>query len=368
MKILYIAPSFIPSRTANSVHVMKMCNAIGNIGHDVTLVTRGSNKTISDYNYYDVDNNFRIAKINFFNIRFINSIIFLFFTLFKIIQIKPELIYTRYRFSLILNFLLKIPIIFEDHSPPNGFYKKIIQKALKKNVIKIIVISSALKKIYLHSIPKIKSDKIIIAHDGANPINISSNSTIDTIRLNKKSLNIGYIGHLHKGRGIDMILGIAEKISTHDFHIIGGETKDINYWKDLNKQKNVIFHGYKINSEISKLLIQFDILLAPYQYKVFINSGLNTASWMSPLKVFEYMSAGKAIISSKLDVLEEVLSHNFNALMVKPDNLNDWVNAVNILIEDKQLRERLGNQALKDFKNKFTWEKRVAYILNSALN
>ena len=83
MKILYIAPSFIPSRTANSVHVMKMCNAIGNIGHDVTLVTRGSNKTISDYNYYDVDNNFRIAKINFFNIRFINSIIFLFFTFSK---------------------------------------------------------------------------------------------------------------------------------------------------------------------------------------------------------------------------------------------------------------------------------------------
>ena len=49
MKILYIAPSFIPSRTANSVHVMKMCNAIGSIGHDVSLITRGTNNPINDY-------------------------------------------------------------------------------------------------------------------------------------------------------------------------------------------------------------------------------------------------------------------------------------------------------------------------------
>ena len=115
-----------------------------------------------------------------------------------------------------------------------------------------------------------------------------------------------------------------QEIDFHDFHIIGGDDKDLDFWKSRNKQKNVIFHGYKINSEISELLIQFDILIAPYQYKVFINNGLNTASWMSPLKIFEYMSAGKPIVSSKLNVLKEVLTHNYNALLVKPDDVEEY--------------------------------------------
>ena len=38
MKILYISKSTIPSRTANSVHVMKMCQAFSDIGHDVVLL------------------------------------------------------------------------------------------------------------------------------------------------------------------------------------------------------------------------------------------------------------------------------------------------------------------------------------------
>ena len=38
MKIAYISKSFIPSRTANSIHVMKMCSALAENGHEVTLL------------------------------------------------------------------------------------------------------------------------------------------------------------------------------------------------------------------------------------------------------------------------------------------------------------------------------------------
>ena len=68
MKILYIAPSFIPSRTANSVHVMKMCNALSNIGHKVFLITRGHHHSINDYDYYGVDSKFEILKLRIKNI------------------------------------------------------------------------------------------------------------------------------------------------------------------------------------------------------------------------------------------------------------------------------------------------------------
>ena len=38
MKILYISNSIIPSRTANSIHVMKMCQAFADNGHEVVLL------------------------------------------------------------------------------------------------------------------------------------------------------------------------------------------------------------------------------------------------------------------------------------------------------------------------------------------
>ena len=38
MRILYISKSIIPSRTANSIHVMKMCQALSDNGHDVVLL------------------------------------------------------------------------------------------------------------------------------------------------------------------------------------------------------------------------------------------------------------------------------------------------------------------------------------------
>ncbi len=37
MKIVYVSRSIIPSRTANSINVMKMCNAFASLGHEVVL-------------------------------------------------------------------------------------------------------------------------------------------------------------------------------------------------------------------------------------------------------------------------------------------------------------------------------------------
>ena len=46
MKILYISNSIIPSRTANSIHVMKMCQAFADNGHEVILLAPDKKKKI----------------------------------------------------------------------------------------------------------------------------------------------------------------------------------------------------------------------------------------------------------------------------------------------------------------------------------
>jgi glycosyltransferase involved in cell wall biosynthesis len=87
------------------------------------------------------------------------------------------------------------------------------------------------------------------------------------------------------------------------------------------------------------------------------------ASWMSPLKIFEYMAAGKPIISSDLAVLREILVHEENALLCDPDDIEGWVNSVDRLRRDPQLMLSLATAARYQFDVRHTWEKRAAAVV-----
>ena len=205
----------------------------------------------------------------------------------------------------------KNKIIFEDHSPPTGFYRYLINYMLKK-AYKDCINIERIKKIYSKSCPNIDHCKVIVAHDGADPMKIKDIES-QIINFENNKINCGYIGHLYKGRGINTIINLSNEIRDIYFHIVGGNESDINYWKSKTKNDNIFFHGYFENKLIPPLINQFDILLAPYQEKVFLQNNMNTVKWMSPLKIFEYMSSGKPIISSNLLVLREVLVNEKNA-------------------------------------------------------
>ena len=68
MKILYISKSIIPSRTANSINVMKMCEAFADNGHEVVLLApdiKDKYETGIDniYEFYGVIKNFKVKKL-----------------------------------------------------------------------------------------------------------------------------------------------------------------------------------------------------------------------------------------------------------------------------------------------------------------
>ena len=74
MRILYISKSIIPSRTANSIHVMKMCQAFAENGHEVVLLApdrkQRYEKNINDiYDYYGVKKSFNIKKLIYPNLK-----------------------------------------------------------------------------------------------------------------------------------------------------------------------------------------------------------------------------------------------------------------------------------------------------------
>ena len=102
------------------------------------------------------------------------------------------------------------------------------QLFLEVIILKLVVISDALKK-YLSEY-KLNYNKIEIHHDAANQIDFNK---IKKVKLlgNINKLQIGYVGHLYKGRGIDIIIECAKVLKNFDFNIVGGNEKDICYWE-----------------------------------------------------------------------------------------------------------------------------------------
>jgi len=371
MRIVYISKSIIPSRAANSIHVMKMCQALADNKHNVTLLAPNLKHLYEDkvddvYDFYGVKKNFKIIKLWHPDSKIGAFIYTISIFLYLLVNKKFNLVYGRFLHGCYISSLFKNKVIFEIHSPIYNLkghrlivFKKLIKK---KRFKKLVVISKALKEMYLES-GCLNNQKIQVAHDGADEVT-DFKTKIDLLG-DKKNLKIGYVGHLYKGRGIEMIFECAKHIKDMTFHVVGGLDSDIEYWKKYSKNlkiTNIYFYGFVSPNQVVNYQNSFDIVLAPYSSKVsvFGNKG-NTSKFMSPLKIFEYMSFKKPIIASNLPVLREVLSEK-NSILVDPENMNSWINAINDL-RVKENRENIANTALKDFKN-FTWKSRALQIIN----
>ncbi|MDC3188094.1 glycosyltransferase, partial [Candidatus Pelagibacter sp.] len=376
MKILYISNSIIPSRTANSIHVMKMCQAFADNGHEVVLLAPANNskyeKNVQDiFEFYGVRKNFKIKKLWYPDIKIgtlFYSLSIFFFLLFKR---NFDLVYGRFLHGCYLAALFKKDIVFESHAPiyeEHKLTRKIFSFLVKKiNFKKLVVISEALKKMYLQNTTLVPN-KIDVIHDGADEVKDLNNKVV--LLGNSNNLKVGYVGHLYKGKGIEIIESISDKVSKDiDFHIIGGLEADIQMWKEKIKSKNVFFYGYVPHKEVSSYINSLDICMLPNQKVVLahgaVGGGINISGYTSPLKLFEYMSHKKAIISSDLPVLREVLDTS-NSFLVEHDNSYEWVKAIEKL-KNHYEREKIANKASSDFLS-YTWKNRAKNIVSNLSN
>ncbi len=374
MKITYISSSTIPSRAANSIHVMKMCQAFARNGHEVVLIAPDRKNDVEQgvedaFAFYGVEKCFEIVKLPWLPIKG-RTYIYGLLAGRKAKTLKPDLVYCRNLAGCFFAALFSLPVVFESHGPTEdrGSVSELMFRGLIRSpcLQKLVVITHALKKDYEAKYLQTRG-KIQVAPDGADPI---PEGVIPVELPNKgKRLQVGYVGHLYRGRGVDVIVALAKTCDWADFHLVGGSEKDIVFWKDRTVNlKNIIFHGFVSPVNAERIRVAFDILLAPYQHEVSVSSvnaggGGNTVHWMSPIKIFEYMAASKAIICSDLPALREVMDHDRNVLLCPPDDVDAWENGLKRLRDEPELRHRLGAEANRHFTKNFTWQARAKQLL-----
>lgn len=363
MKILYISTARIPSKTANSVHIIKMCQAFGNIYDEVHLVGI-KNKEVEEniFDYYNVKKNFEIHYLEESTFKYL-------FRLKSLLDtIKPDLVYGRFLHGCALSSLLGYKTIYEVHEInfANTMLSNISFKILKaqNSFKKLVSITQILKNDVLVKYNDIDNDKIIVLPDGADIPN-TQNTTNKLKNFKTGILNIGYVGSMHQGKGVEIVVQLANKMPDFHFHIVGGKNDEVAFWKSKCKYQNIDFYGFIQQNELKNYILYFDICLLPNQKDVLLEGKAtsNIGKYTSPLKMFEYMSYKKPIVTSDLEVIREVLNEE-NSILVKSDDISEWKEAIKIL-KDIVLRKEIANKAYKDFSSKYTWDMRVVKIVKS---
>ena len=366
MRILYVSGSYVPSRRASSVHVMRMCAALARQGHEVVLVTKQSRRrqeagVSDDFAFYGVAPAFRLEKVprpthRGGGLRFLRGVL-------RLDASRPpfDLYYCREPLVAWRLARRRRPVIFEAHGLPSGWWSRRIHRQLfaASTLRRLVVISAALQKRFADRWPAPACGDVMVAHDAANPTQITPPAPPDG-----RPPRLGYVGHLYPGRGVELMLALAELLPSCELHLIGGSETDLARWRGGDRPANVVFHGFIAPARLADLYGKLDILLMPYQQRVAVAGGRSdTSAWMSPMKLFEYMATGRPIIASDLPVLREILVHDENALLMPPADVSAWRDGVSRLLAEPALQRRLGEAARRQQGKHHTWDARARAVL-----
>jgi glycosyltransferase involved in cell wall biosynthesis len=155
-------------------------------------------------------------------------------------------------------------------------------------------------------------------------------------------------------RVIDFIADAGPAAALHLLLIGDGPARD-----DLMKQAEargvsgqVTFTGVVDRSRIIEHIAAFDIALQP-----------DVVSYASPLKLFEYMALGRAIVAPDTANIREVIEDGTNALLFDPEQPDTFRTALAKLCQDGELRRRLGQAAHDTIVNRgFTWARNAVRV------
>jgi len=159
---------------------------------------------------------------------------------------------------------------------------------------------------------------------------------------------IGYYGAIAEWFDIDLVETIARSYSDAALLLIGADT--VNSKRRLGKLPNVTFIGEVSYSELPFYLYGFDLCLLPFKV---IPLTLAT----NPVKVYEYLSAGKPVVSVDLPEMQQ-----FKGLVDIASTNDEFLFYVGQLLARQEKQEMINNR--KAFASTQTWCHRAASLID----
>lgn len=341
-----------------------MAEAFGQNGHDITVYAVQGPEAGDPFVHYGLQRTFELRRVPLVGprrraaARALGGIVRGVYG-----DARPDVVYSRQVRYLLGCAPLGVPLVFEAHTMPQQPARLLARRALfaLPNFARLVCISASLAEDQLAAAPELDPAKVCVAHDGAIPMPASLEPLVWPGRPG--ALQVGYVGGLYPGRGVDILLAIGAALPEVDVHIVGGRPEQVEALR-ADATPNVYFHGFVPHADVNRFYPYLDVLTAPYKQRVSVHGGGgDIRRWMSPLKVFEYMATGKAIVMTDVPVLREVLTHGETAWLIPDADPARWVEAVSALADDTERRLRLGEASRALFEAEYTWRRRAERVI-----
>ena len=225
-----------------------------------------------------------------------------------------------------------------------------------------------------------ESDKIVTVSNSMRDILLAYGAELENIEVicdgvDTKIFKVTYEGKLRSepGNGAEDIIIFQGVIDPQDnpqiildaarevlkkhhrtmFWIIGDGTALPNLKQKVaqdNLTERFYFSGWVKQEEVARYISASDIGL------VILPDSLSARGRVT-LKEFEYWACGVPVIAPKLPALEEVVEEGKTGFFYQPGEFKSLAQKIMLLIENKDLRKKMGQKGMEVVKEKFEWQK-----------
>jgi glycosyltransferase involved in cell wall biosynthesis len=369
MKIAYVANARMPTEKAHGLQIVQMCKAFAQRGHEVTLVVPKRRNPIRQdlWSYYGLEPTFRLVEIPVFDLvpldrwigRWGHALTTLFFTARAgdaVAELAPDAVYTR-ELSFAAFAPKGVPLVFEAHDFPAR--PGPLERRSWRRCARIVSVTAGLTE--AHARAGVPREKLLTAHDGVEPplfrVRESKEEARRALGLPEDAFVAAYTGHLYAYKGADDLAAASHRLPAGALALfVGGHSADIARVRAAADPAKAVFVGAVPHARVPLYLRAADVTVLPTRA-----ADDHASKYLSPLKLFEYLAAGKATVVTDLPSVREVLGRD-DAIFIPPGDPSALAEALSGLMRDPGRRVGL-ERAASGLAGRHTWRARAAEVL-----
>ncbi|GAB3814569.1 glycosyltransferase family 4 protein [Tessaracoccus terricola] len=177
-----------------------------------------------------------------------------------------------------------------------------------------------------------------------------------------RPFTVGFVGTLKPWHGTEALLEGFAAADREDWRLeICGDGPERGRLAELAASLGIsertVFHGAVAPADVPALLGGLDVAVAPYPAPA-----SEDGHYFSPLKVYEYMAAGVAVVASAIGELPDLLDGG-NGLTVPPGDVPALAEALRLLADRPGLRADLGRAGREAVVRGHGWNQRALELL-----
>lgn len=404
MRILYLCVDGgidLTGRSGGSIHIRNFVRALTELGHQVTVVcTRVSSpKSLEDELHAEV----RLSPLAAWNhglahviragnrlighatrnvpdaVRTLHNLGFLRTAAKAARELDPDFIYERYSLWGVAGLRLarnrSIPLVLEVNAPLAFEQQRFragltcpplarwVERQIWRNADLSIVVSESLRGLLQNA--GARPERIHVLANAANPrlfhMAVDGKPLRERLNFNGRFV-IGFVGMFRPWHGIDLLISALEDLQRAGppvhLLLVGDGPLRQQFEAEVRKkglQEAVTFAGGVAHQDVPEYLAAMDVAVAPYP-------ALDDF-YFSPIKLYEYMAAGRAVVASRVGQIAETIQDGVNGLLYDPGDRTGLVNCLRRLQNDVALRHELGAKASAACSD-HTWDRNAARVLD----